>query len=79
MKISCNNFKIRNIVEDNCNTLYIKIFFFFLMSIYLIYLLFEILYNLCFLSNPLENNSRATTEYIWVEKYVKIRVVLFKQ
>ena len=32
------------------------------MSIYLIYILFEILYNLCFLSNPLENSPKATTE-----------------
>ena len=36
-------------------------FFFFVMSIYLIYLLFEILYNLCFSSNLLKNNPRATT------------------
>ena len=32
----------------------------FLMSIYLIYLLFKILYNLCFLLNSLENNPGAT-------------------
>ena len=31
----------------------------FLMSIYLIYLLFKILYNLCFLLNSLENNPGA--------------------
>ena len=59
MKISCNNFKIRNIIEGNCKTLYIKDFFF--MSIYLIYLLFKILYNLYFLLNSLKNNPRDAT------------------
>ena len=63
MKISCNNFQIRKIVEGKYKTLFIKDFFLFLfvMSIYLIYLLFKILYNLYFLLYPLENNPRATT------------------
>ena len=63
MKISCINFKIRNIIDSNCKTLFIKDFF--VMSIYIIYLFFFnfiILYNLCFLSNPLENNLEAATE-----------------
>ena len=65
MEISCNNFKMRKIVEGNCKTLCIKeflfffVFVFFMMSIYLIYLLFKILYNLYFLLNPLENNLGA--------------------
>ena len=29
MKILCDNFKIQNIVEGNCKTLCIKVFFFF--------------------------------------------------
>ena len=62
MKILCDNFKIQNIVEGNCKTLCIKDFLFFVMSMYLIYLLFKILYNLCFLLKPLENNPGAATE-----------------
>ena len=51
---------MQKIVEGNCKTLCIKEFlFFFVMSIYLIYLLFKILYNLYFLLNPLENNLGA--------------------
>ena len=69
MEISCNNFKMRKIVEGNCKTLCIKeflfffVFVFFVMSIYLIYLLFKILYNLYFLLNLLENNPEAATVY----------------
>ena len=73
MKISCNNFKMRKIIEGNCKTLCIKnflffVFFLFVMSIYLIYLLFKILYNLYFLLNHLENNPGAATAspYIYV-------------
>ena len=61
MKISFDNFKIQNIVEGNCKTLYIKVFF-FAMPICLIYLLFKILYNLCFLLKLLENNHGIVTE-----------------
>ena len=57
MKISCNNFKIQNIIDSNCKTLCIK--FFFVMLIYLIYLLFKISYSLYFLLNLLKNNSKV--------------------
>ena len=72
MKILCDNFKIQNIVEGNCKTLCIRILFIFVMSIYLIYLLFKILYNLCFILNPLENNLGAATVciYIYIYSYI---------
>ena len=59
---------MRKIVKGNCKTLCIKdflfcFFFFFVMSIYLIYPLFKILYNLYFLLNLLENNPEAATVY----------------
>ena len=79
---------MRKIVEGNCKTLCIKeflfffVFVFFMMSIYLIYLLFKILYNLYFLLNPLENNlgaaigslqkNKITSSCYWKDGVIKL-------
>ena len=73
IRLLCNNFKIRNFVEEYCKILYICMFFF---GQYMKFYFYYTLYNLSFIMTTLEKISRATVANRIVLCFYKLLLII---